>query len=196
MLIDFKEQSSSERYKLMAGSVVPRPIAWIVTEGDVLNIAPFSYFTPLSSDPATMIVSIGHRANGEPKDTLRNLRENKKCVICIVDEEHFEAMHLSSKGLEANESELEVFNIATQRVLEDFPPMPTNIKIAYFCEYLQEVDLKNSKTIPTIVEIKHLYINDEIISDKDKVSFEIDAIARVGRGYARLGNEVLAPEFL
>ena len=195
MLIDFKEQSSPERYKLMAGSVVPRPIAWIVTEGEVLNIAPFSYFTPLSSEPATMIVSIGHRANGEAKDTLRNLRENKKCVICIVDDEHFEAMHLSSKGLEANESEFAVFDIATQKVLEDFPPMPTNIKIAYFCEYLQEVDLKNSKTIPTIVEIKHLYINDEIISDEEKLSFEIDAIARVGRGYARLGDEVLAPAF-
>jgi len=195
VLIDFKDKVSSERYKLMAGSVVPRPIAWVVTQGEVTNIAPFSYFTPLSSQPATMIVSIGHRANGEAKDTLRNLRENKKCVICIVDEEHFEAMHLSSKSLEANESELEVFGIATQKVLEGFPPMPTNIKIAYFCEYLQEVDLKNSKTIPTIVEIKHLYINDEIISDQEKLSFEVDAIARVGRGYARLGDEVLAPEF-
>ena len=195
MLIDFKDQSSPERYKLMAGSVVPRPIAWIVTEGEVLNIAPFSYFTPLSSAPATMIVSIGHRANGEPKDTLRNLRENKKCVICMVDEEHFEAMHLSSKSLEEDESEFEVFDIATEKVFEDFPPMPRNIKIAYFCEYLQEVDLKNSKTIPTIVEIKHLYIKDEIISDKDKVSFEVDAIARVGHGYARLGDEVLAPKF-
>jgi len=195
MLIDFKDKSTLERYKLMAGSVVPRPIAWIVTQGEVLNIAPFSYFTPLSSEPATMIVSIGHRANGEAKDTLRNLRENKKCVICIVDDEHFEAMHLSSKSLEANESEFEVFDIATQKVLEDFPPMPQNIKIAYFCEYLQEIDLKNSKTIPTIVEIKHLYINDEIISDKDELSFEIDAIARVGRGYTRLGDEILAPEF-
>ena len=142
-----------------------------------------------------MIVSIGHRANGEAKDTLRNLRENKKCVICIVDEEHFEAMHLSSKSLKANESELKVFGISTQKVLEEFPPMPTNIKIAYFCEYLQEVDLKDSKTIPTIVEIKHLYINDEIISDEEKLSFEVDAIARVGRGYARLGDEVLVPEF-
>jgi len=115
--------------------------------------------------------------------------------MCYLDDEHFEAMHLSSKSLEENESELEVFKIETEKIFEDFPPMPKNIKIAYFCEYLQEVDLKNSKTIPTIVEIKHLYINDEIISDKEKLSFEVDAIARVGRGYARLGDEVLAPIF-
>jgi hypothetical protein len=97
--------------------------------------------------------------------------------------------------LEANESEFDAFDISTEKILEDFPPIPKNIKIAYFCEYLQEVDLKNSKTIPTIVEIKHLYINDKIILNKEKLSFEIDAIARVGRGYARLGDAILAPEF-
>lgn len=195
MLIDFTSQTSLERYKLMAGSVIPRPIAWIVTQGEVLNIAPFSYFTPLSSNPATMIVSIGHRVDGTPKDTLRNLRENKKCIICIVDDEHFEKMHLSSKALNANESELEVFNIATESMLEDYPPVPKDIKIAYFCQYLQEVDLQNSKTIPIIVEIKHLFINDTIISDREKLRFEVDAIARVGRGYAKLGDEVVAPNF-
>ena len=195
MLINFNEKSPLDRYKLMAGSIVPRPIAWIVTQGEVLNIAPFSYFTPLSSEPATMIVSIGHKADGTPKDTLRNLRETKKCVVCIVGEEHFEAMHLSSKALQPNESELDVFNIETQKVLEDFPPMPKNIQIAYFCEYLQEVDLKGSNTIPTIVEIKHLYINDSIVSDSQKIAFEVDAIARVGRGYVKLGEEIQAPEF-
>jgi len=91
MLIDFEEKTAPERYQLMASSVIPRPIAWIATQGEVLNIAPFSYF----------------RADGSPKDTLRNLRESKKCLICIVDEDHFEAMHFSSKSLKAAQSELE-----------------------------------------------------------------------------------------
>ena len=194
MLIDFKEKTASERYQLMASSVIPRPIAWIVTQGEVLNIAPFSYFTPLSSEPATLIVSIGHKADGNPKDTLRNLRESKKCVICIVDEDHFEAMHFSSKSLDALQSELEVFNIPTQDVIAGFPPMPKNIKIAFFCEYLQEVDLKGSKTIPVIVEIKHLYLNDEIITDQEKIGLEFSSIARVGRGYATLDKNITAPE--
>ena len=107
----------------MAQLIIPRPIAWIVTEGEVLNIAPFSYFTGLSSNPPTMIVSIGHRPDGTPKDTLRNLREHKKCVVCLVDEPHLEAMHYSSKGLDASQSEAEVFDIATQKVFDDFPPM-------------------------------------------------------------------------
>ena len=194
MIIDFKEKSASKRYHLMASSVIPRPIAWIVTQGEVLNIAPFSYFTPLSSEPATLIVSIGHKADGSPKDTLRNLRESKKCAVCIVDEEHFEAMHLSSKSLDAAQSELEVFNIPTQDVIKGFPPMPKGIKIAFFCEYLQEVDLKGSKTIPVIVEIKHLYLDEKIISDTEKLSLTFSSIARVGRGYAKLNESIIAPE--
>jgi len=194
MLINFKDQEPSQRYQLMAKSVIPRPIAWIVTQGEVLNVAPFSYFTPLSSEPATLIVSIGHRPDGTPKDTLRNLRETRKCVVCIIDNEHFEAMHFSSKGVYANLSEAEVFDIEMQEILEDFPPIPKGIKVAFFCEYLQEVNLKGSKTIPVIVEIKHLYLDDKIISDKEKVNLEFSSIARVGRGYASLREDIETPE--
>ncbi|CAA6799005.1 MAG: Flavin reductase [uncultured Sulfurovum sp.] len=188
MLIDFESQTASERYKLMVNSIIPRPIAWVVTQGEVLNIAPFSYFTPLSSKPATMIISIGHRSNGEPKDTLKNLREKKKCVICIVGEEHFESMHLSSQSLAANESEFEAFNIETESILSNFPLVPKNIQIAYFCEYLKEVELEGSNTVPTIVEIKHLYVNEKIISNTEELNFNVEAIARVGRTYATLNE--------
>ena len=194
MLIDFKEKTAPERYHLMASTVIPRPIAWIATEGEVVNMAPFSYFTPLSSEPATLIVSIGHRPDGTSKDTLRNLRETKKCVVCIVDEDHFEAMHFSSKSLDASQSELEMFDIPTQEVIEGFPPMPKGIKVSFFCEYLQEVDLKGSKTIPVILEIKHLYLDNEIISDKEKISLEFSGIARVGREYATLNKNIPAPD--
>ena len=196
MLIDFHQKTASERYHLMTNTVIPRPIAWIATQGEVVNIAPFSYFTPLSSEPATLIVSIGHRPDGTPKDTLRNLRESKKCVVCIVDEEHFEAMHLSSKSLDASQSELDIFNISSQELMEGFPPVPKGIKVAFFCQYLQEVNLKGSKTIPVIVEIKHLYLNNEIISDKEKVNLEFAGIARVGRNYAMQGETIIAPDSL
>ena len=192
MLIDFKDQASSERYKLMSQLVIPRPIAWIVTEGKVVNIAPFSYFTPLSSEPAAMVVSIGHRIDGTPKDTLRNLRESKKCVLCMTDESMLDMMHLSSKGLDSTQSEAEVFDIPTKKILDTFPPMIEGIHAAFFCEYLQEVDLKGSKTIPVILEIKHLYIDETIISDKKKMTMELDAIARVGRTYAKIGEEMQA----
>ena len=194
MLIDFKTKEVSERYLLMASTVTPRPIAWVVTQDEVVNVAPFSYFSPLSSSPATLMVSIGHKTDGSPKDTLRNLRKTKKCVVCIVDEEHFNAMHLSSKGLETNVSECEYFDIPTKEIVKEYPPMPKGIKIAFFCDYLQEVDLKGSNTIPVIVEIKQLYIDDKIITNKEKMSLDFSSIARVGRGYASLLEDIDVPE--
>lgn len=193
MLIDFKEKTPTERYFLMANSVIPRPIAWIATQGEVLNLAPFSYFTPLSSEPPTMVVSIGHKPDGTPKDTLRNLRKKKKCVISIIDDEHFKAMHLSSKPLDVTESEAETFNISTKEVLKGYPEVPEGIKVAFFCEYMQEVDLKGSKTIPVIVEIKHLYLDERIITDKEKIKISFDAIARAGTGYASLKEDIVPP---
>ncbi|KYJ85838.1 flavin reductase family protein [Sulfurovum riftiae] len=194
MLIDFQEKVLSEKYALMSQLIIPRPIAWIVTEGEVLNIAPFSYFTGLSSNPPTMIVSIGHRPDGSPKDTLRNLRETKRCVVCMTEEVQLEAMHFSSKGVDASVSEIELFDISVEERVEGFPPMVKGVKAAFFCEYLQEVDLKGSKTIPVIIEIKHLYIDESIISDSEKMTLELDAIARIGKSYAKLGEKITSPD--
>jgi len=199
MLIDFQEKDPTTRYHLMTNVIVPRPIAWVVTEGvvegkQVINIAPFSYFTAISSEPAAVLISIGHRPDGSPKDTLRNLRETKKCVICMVDEDHFAPMHLSAEGLDAGQSEIEVLDIPVQRVLEGYPPMPTGIKAAMFGSYLQEVDLIGSKTVPVIVEIAHLYVDASIVSDPEKMKLEFDAIARMCGTYRALGESLATPK--
>ncbi len=196
MLIDFKENNPHERYMLMVQSIIPRPVAWVMTENKgVLNIAPFSYFAPLSSEPPALVVSVGHRPDGTPKDTLHNIRTSQKCVVCIVDNAHFEMMHLSSKSLAAGESEVEYFDIKTENILHDFPPIPKAIKVAYFCTLLQEIDLKGSKTIPIVLQVEHLYLADEIVSQEERGNvLRFSAIARVGRGYASLLENLEAPE--
>lgn len=187
MLIDFQDKTTTQRYRLMAQTVIPRPIAWIVTESEgIVNIAPFSYFAPLSSEPPTMIVAIGHREDGTPKDTLRNLREIKKCVICMVDEAHLEAMDNSAESLAPEQSEAEVFEIDTVSMMQGYPPMVAGVKAAYFCEYLQEVSFEGSDTIPVIVKISHLYVDEQIVTDKEKLKIKLDAIGRVSRNYARM----------
>jgi len=65
-----KDTKMNENYKLMAQTILPRPIAWVVTENNgVVNIAPFSYFIGLSSEPASVLISVGHKADGTPKDS-------------------------------------------------------------------------------------------------------------------------------
>jgi len=197
MLFDYAEKNISDRYHLMAQTIIPRPIAWIVTEDSngVVNVAPFSYFTGLSSQPPTMIVSIGHKSDGTPKDTLQNIRDSKKCTLCLVDEKHLEAMHFSSKALPHEESEAEYFDIPVTKVLEDFPPMVEGVPSAFFCTLHQEVDLKGSKTIPVILEIQQQYIADACVQKEDeKVTISFKPVARIGKKYAFLGEEIEPPK--
>jgi flavin reductase (DIM6/NTAB) family NADH-FMN oxidoreductase RutF len=194
MIFDYSNNEPKQRYKLMSQTIIPRPIAWVVTEMDgIINIAPFSYFTALSSNPATLILSVGHKSDTTPKDTLRNLRENKKCTICIIGKEHLEAMHFSSKELGSQISEAKVFGIETKRIFDDFPPMVKGVPVAFFCEFYKEIDLHQSKTIPLIVEIKQQFIDDACIIDYEELTFKLDPLARVGKNYATLGKEIKSP---
>jgi len=195
MLIDYKEQSFAKRYHLMAQTIIPRPIAWIVTrnEDGQVNIAPFSYFMGLSSNPPTMIVSIGHKSDTSPKDTLHNLRTTKKCTICMVEPKDLHKMHLSSKELDATVSEAQEFDIETQDIMDGFPPMVQDTPSAFFCELYQEIELQDSKTIPLIVEIKAQYIAQRLITDTQTLQWEYEPLARIGRSYALLGEKIQPP---
>lgn len=156
----------------MSDTVIPRPIAWIVTEDDgVINAAPFSYFIPLSSNPATLIVSIGQKTPGVPKDSLANILKTKKATICFANKENLEKLKLCSNPLEKNQSEVEEYSIETQRLLEDFPPMISSSQSALFCKYYKTVDLPG-KTTPVILEIKKQFIEDDRLNEKMHINIE------------------------
>jgi len=195
MIFNYSETKPLDNYKLMSQTIIPRPIAWVVTENNgIVNVAPFSYFTGLSSNPPTMIISIGHKSDGMPKDTLTNIRKNKKCTVCMVKPDQLELMHFSSKEMAHDESESETFNIQMKRVIDGFPPMVSDSPVAFFCELYQEVDLKESKTIPLIVEIKQQFIDDSCIKDSERLVIDYEPLARVGKSYALLSEEITPPK--
>jgi len=189
-----KDTKINENYKLMAQTIIPRPIAWVVTEyNGVVNIAPFSYFIGLSSEPATVLISVGHKSDGTPKDTLANIRKMKKCTICMVEEKDLEKMHFSSKGLESTVSEAELFDIPTKRLIDGYPPLISGVPSAYFCTLNQEIDLGGGTTIPLILNVKEIFVDDRIITDKERLSIQFKPVARIGKSYAFLGEDINAP---
>ena len=195
MIFDLDKSEVNEKYKLMSQTIIPRPIAWVVTEDDgVINIAPFSYFIGLSSSPATVLISVGHKSDGSEKDTLSNIRKTKKCTICMVDEKDLEMMHFSSKELDKNRSESDEFNIETKSLFKSFPPMIENVPCAYFCDFNQEIDLGGGSTIPLILNVRQIYVKDECIRDKERMSIAFKPVARIGRRYATLGEEITPPK--
>jgi flavin reductase (DIM6/NTAB) family NADH-FMN oxidoreductase RutF len=98
-----------ERYKLLIGLVIPRPIAWISTrsENGVANCAPFSFFNVFSEEPPLCVVSFNRRADGQMKHTLKNIRRTGEFVVNLADESTAEAMHVSSYEIPEQESEFE-----------------------------------------------------------------------------------------
>ena len=184
MILDYKEIEDVTRYKMLSATVVPRPIAWIITEDEgIINAAPFSYFTPISSEPATVVVSIGQKENGIPKDTLANILKNKTATICFANEDNLDKLKLSSNVLEKEESEIERYEIETLKILEDFPPIITSSQSALFCTFHSKIEL-GGKTTPIILEVQKQYIQDDCINDKMHV--HVNNIGRVGANYAKM----------
>ena len=91
--IDPASLDADEVYKLLVGAVVPRPIAWVTTRSEAghVNLAPFSCFTFVSSEPPMLAISVG-RLRGELKDTARNIAREKEFVVHIADESQVEPL--------------------------------------------------------------------------------------------------------
>ncbi len=99
--------STREVYRLMTDLIAPRPIAWVSTldaEGRG-NLAPFSYFQAVGSRPPTIVLGIGLKADGRPKDTLRNILQTRELTISHVSEPLAAAMNATSAELAEGDSE-------------------------------------------------------------------------------------------
>jgi flavin reductase (DIM6/NTAB) family NADH-FMN oxidoreductase RutF len=99
--------SAHERYKILIGLVIPRPIGWVSTwsESGVANCAPFSFFNVISEAPPLCILSFNPRSDGAMKHTLKNIRRTGEFVVNLVDEASVNAMHASAAEIPESESE-------------------------------------------------------------------------------------------
>jgi flavin reductase (DIM6/NTAB) family NADH-FMN oxidoreductase RutF len=105
--LELAQLPALERYKLLIGLVIPRPIAWVSTwsENGVANCAPFSFFNVISEEPPLCILSFNWRSDGTIKHTLKNIRRTGEFVVNLADEGTANAMHLSALELPEGESE-------------------------------------------------------------------------------------------
>jgi len=189
MQLNFSEFSANQRYHLMTQTIIPRPIAWVLTDsGDEnYNLAPFSYFTAVSSKPALLMISVGKKPNGDSKDTLTNILKNKKMVIHIASDEQAQLVTQTAATLAHGESELAEAGLTTS-AFDDFSlPRLDQCDIAYGCELYEIKELGDVPQTLIFVEIKQLYVNDSVVSKdaKERLNIAADKIkplARLGGG--------------
>jgi len=183
MVVNYSKLSQKERVNLLYSTVIPRPIAWIVTEMEgVVNIAPFSFFTGVSSTPPVVIVAIGNRKDGTPKDTLRNILETKKATICSVSQKNLEKMKNTGTPLPENISEADEFDIEVEKIEDDYPPVIKGVESAFFCKLHSRIEFEGNTT-PVFLEIEKHFFRDEKFQDG---FLSLDVIGRVGKTFAKL----------
>ena len=124
MQIDPQNNPTIDNYKLLSNLVVPRPIAWVTSRGanNVINLAPFSFFNAVGSDPLYLIVSVANAPGGGQKDTARNIESAREFVVNLVTEDLINAMNISAADFPSEESELEAAGLhAAPSVKIDVP---------------------------------------------------------------------------
>ncbi|GAF12681.1 nitrilotriacetate monooxygenase component B [Bacillus sp. JCM 19045] len=190
--------SAKERYKLLSGSIVPRPIAFVTTnstEADVVNAAPFSFFSMLSGDPPLVSIAVGRRA-GVMKDTARNALESKELVIHIVSEEIVEAMNQTAATLESDKSELDLTSLQLIRSSRVTVPAIKEAKIRFECTIESHLPTKNDAGTEVsfdllIARVLCVHIDDSVYDKEHNyvLADQLKPVARLsGPNYATLGK--------
>lgn len=192
--IDPNTQSERDIYKLLIGSVVPRPIAFVTTlsEDGVLNAAPFSYFSILTSNPPMLSVSV-QRKNGTSKDTARNAMQSGELVIHIVDEDNVEAVNETAANLPPDESELVRTNLTP--VVSEVVKVPGVLesKIRMECALEQVVTLNGADQLPAadllIARVVRFHVSEELYEQGRIDAAKLKPVSRMaGNIYSALGE--------
>ncbi|MCE3036948.1 flavin reductase [Helicobacter sp. faydin-H20] len=189
MQINLEEISALSKIKILDNCIIPRPIAWIVTVNNqgVINLAPFSFFAPVSSEPIIFSVCFYSKSDGDLKDTFKNIIREKKASICICESDQLGLMHASSQELPSTESEAVKFNIPMQAIVPEYPPIVKKSRIAFMCDYFDLLDIgKYSKTL--LLEAKELFVANELYPDFDA---KIHAVGHSGKEYQMPGEKIL-----
>ena len=182
-------------YKLLTGTIIPRPIGWISTvdENGINNLAPFSYFNMVCSDPPCVMFST-RRDNNSNKDTLNNVLLNNQFVVNLVTKEVVEQMNATSASVASTVDEFELGNL-TAIASESIQPKRVKESLVNFeCEKIHHYFIKdkegNETACVVIGEIKIIHIDDSILSENDRIDLEkYQPVARLaGSNYGTIGE--------
>ncbi|MGD0030534.1 MULTISPECIES: flavin reductase family protein [Paenibacillus] len=189
--------TSRDNYKLMSGSVVPRPIAFVTTlseDGSVVNAAPFSFFNVVSSDPPLLSISI-NRKDGVMKDTARNVIAGQELVVHICDESIVNEMNETAALLEPHESELERTSLTTVPSSVVAVPGIQEALIRMECRLYQHIPVSNDEGKPVtdllLVRIVQYHFNEKVYDPAHHYILmdHLKPVSRLaGNDYAKLGE--------
>jgi flavin reductase (DIM6/NTAB) family NADH-FMN oxidoreductase RutF len=180
-----------DRYKLLTGLVVPRPIGWIGTLGPDgrQNLAPFSFFNVVAGTPPTVLFSPGRRA-GTAKDTLANALASREFTVSIVDESLAEAMNLTSGEYPPDIDEFAIANLSARPGDVVTAPLVAEAPASLECRVTHVVELADPPTNTVIFgEVVRIHVRSDLLDGTRIDPVGLKAIGRMaGSSYTRMAD--------
>lgn len=183
-----------ERYKLLVGGIVPRPIAWVSTRSTdgADNLAPYSFFCGVGSDPMTLLFCPATNPDGSEKDSLRNAKPlseggTGEFVVNVVPHHLAEAMNRTSAHLPYGTSEFEACGVASAPCRIVSPRRVLESPVAYECTTIQVIRTNpgapNGGNI-VLGRVVHVWLAHGVANERLQLDpARIDAVGRMG-GFA------------
>lgn len=188
-----QEQTERENYKLLIGSIIPRPIAFITTQSSdgVVNAAPFSYFNIAATEPPMLTVSI-QRKDGDRKDSARNIINTKEFVIHIVDDRNVAEINKTAASLSPSESEIDITKLDLIESTDIAVPAVKQAKVRFECTLEKAIELGQDGKITAdliVGKVERFHIAEEIY-EAGKINYDkLQPVSRLaGHDYAKVGD--------
>src|ERR1700683_75819 len=192
MQFDIEKMAAMDRYELLLGTVVPRPIALVTTiapNGGV-NAAPYNLFNVMGHDPAAAVISVLAHPDRRLKDTADNILATKEFVLNLVSERLAEAMSITCIDAPPGTNELELAKLQTSPSIKVKPPRVTESPATYECRLLRSLSFGPNQAI-IVGQIVHAYVDDRYVRDAERGVIDTPELNLFGamhgaRWYAKL----------
>jgi flavin reductase (DIM6/NTAB) family NADH-FMN oxidoreductase RutF len=180
MIIDPRTVSSIANYRLLSGAVIPRPIAFVstISPGGVRNLAPFSFFNAVCSEPP--VVSFCPTVREPLKDTLANVLATREFVVNIVNEAIAAQMNICAAEFPADVDEFEVSGLTAVASDVVKPPRVLESPVSMECRLIEVVDVSRLPRGASLVlgEVVRFHVDDRVVSND---VIDPDKLRAVGR---------------
>ncbi len=185
MEFDFEALAADDRYKILTGTIVPRPIAWVTTlsKNGARNAAPFSFFNALSKAPPLLALGIMANGDGSMKDTARNILDTGEFVVSLVPRTAAEAMNLTSIDAPPDIDELALAKLDTKPSIKVKPERIAISPVSFECRLHTPIELSNQ--LIALGEVVQAHVADAFIQDAKKFYIDTPAMHLIGRLHGR-----------
>ncbi|CAM3820514.1 flavin reductase family protein [Deinococcus frigens] len=181
---------ASARYKLLTATVVPRPIAWVCTldTGHVPNLAPYSFFGLMGSDPPIVAFAPGDRADGTPKDTALNIASGGEFSVSLVSAELSQVMSDSATDFPHGMAEATKLDVGLEPGVKIAVPRVRLSPATLECVEVQTIQIGKTRII--LGQVLGVTLRADAVLEEAKYHVDTAALDLIGRmggrgGYAR-----------